>query len=151
MLFSASFRRSSSAVMSSWSSRWPHRARNTAMARNARTTTFATSTTANVGRRAYQKKHFQDLIKMQVRGGNGGLGCNSYDVLTPAKRRPDGGSGGRGGSVIIECCESLSGGLSVRKRSFSARNGTNGTSQRCNGGKGADTVVKVPRGTVVHR
>jgi GTP-binding protein len=104
-----------------------------------------------VGRRAYQKKHFQDVVKIMVRGGNGGLGCNSFNVVSALKKRADGGDGGRGGDVIIECRESLAGGLNVRKRTFGARNGQNGTSQDMHGRRGEDAVVQVPRGTMVYR
>jgi GTP-binding protein len=99
--------------------------------------------------RAYQKQHFQDVVKLRVRGGNGGLGCNSFEVLmTPSRKRADGGSGGRGGDVIIQSCDSVAV-LNIRKRTVAARNGANGTSQQCNGGKGDDAVIRVPRGTMV--
>jgi len=109
-----------------------------------------TGSRANVGRRAYQKKNFQDLVKVLVRGGNGGLGCNSFNVVSAKKRRPDGGNGGRGGDVIITSSDSAAG-LDIRKRTFGAKNGTNGTSQQKHGCKGADAVLKVPRGTVVYQ
>ena len=44
---------------------------------------------------------FMDKVKLEVRGGKGGNGCISYDILAPGKKRPNGGSGGRGGNIYL--------------------------------------------------
>ena len=47
------------------------------------------------------KLKFVDKVRIRVRAGNGGNGCNAFESLGPTKRRPAGGHGGRGGDVTI--------------------------------------------------
>ena len=63
---------------------------------------------------------------------------------------PDGGDGGRGGSVILEINEHMSTLMDFRyKRKYVAANGMDGQGKPLTGKDGEDLVIKVPRGTVV--
>ena len=94
---------------------------------------------------------FLDQAKVYVRSGDGGNGCISF-------RRekfiefggPDGGDGGRGGDVVIECVDGLNTLIDYRyQQHFKAKKGGNGMGDNRSGAKGADTVLKVPAGTQV--
>ena len=66
------------------------------------------------------------------------------------KGGPDGGDGGRGGSVILEADPQLSSLIDYRyKHHFRAERGTHGKGARRHGRDGADLVLRVPLGTVV--
>lgn len=94
---------------------------------------------------------FLDQAKIYVRSGNGGAGCVSF-------RRekfiefggPDGGDGGRGGDVIVECVEGLNTLIDYRfQQHFRAKTGTHGMGKNRSGANGADVVLKVPVGTQI--
>jgi Obg family GTPase CgtA len=94
---------------------------------------------------------FLDQAKIYVRSGDGGAGCVSF-------RRekfiefggPDGGDGGRGGDVIVECVEGLNTLIDYRyQQHFKARPGMHGMGRNRTGAKGADVVLKVPQGTQI--
>ena len=94
---------------------------------------------------------FLDQAKIYVRSGDGGAGCVSF-------RRekfiefggPDGGDGGRGGDVIIECVNGLNTLIDYRfKQHFKAKTGVHGMGKNRTGANGADVVLKVPVGTQV--
>lgn len=94
---------------------------------------------------------FVDKTKINVRAGDGGSGSCSFrrEKFIP-KGGPDGGDGGAGGNVIIESSTSESSLVSlVYKRSYRAKNGTNGSGKGLYGHKGDDIILKVPVGTVV--
>lgn len=94
---------------------------------------------------------FTDLSHINVRGGDGGAGCMSFrrEAFVP-KGGPDGGDGGRGGSVIVEADPQLSSLIDYRyKHHFRAERGTHGQGARRHGRDGADLVLRVPVGTVV--
>jgi GTPase len=62
---------------------------------------------------------------------------------------PDGGDGGRGGSVILEATNDVSDlGLYKRRRRWHAADGANGAGGRKTGRNGADVRLKVPVGTI---
>jgi GTPase len=62
---------------------------------------------------------------------------------------PDGGDGGRGGSVILEATNDVSDlGLYKRRRRWQAADGANGAGGRKTGRNGADVRLKVPVGTI---
>jgi GTP-binding protein len=66
------------------------------------------------------------------------------------KGGPDGGDGGAGGSVVLECDPQLSSLIDYRfKHHFKAERGTHGRGARRHGKDGSDTVLRVPLGTVV--
>jgi GTP-binding protein len=94
---------------------------------------------------------FVDRVKIFAQGGRGGDGCLSFrrEKYVP-KGGPDGGDGGRGGSIVIVAAagvDSLAA-LSQRKH-WKAENGERGGSANCHGHNGADLIIEVPPGTVV--
>ena len=95
---------------------------------------------------------FLDEAKIYIRSGNGGAGAVSF-------RRekfiefggPDGGDGGRGGDVIVNCVEGLNTLIDYRfQQHFKAKTGVHGMGRNRAGAKGADAVLKVPAGTQVY-
>jgi GTP-binding protein len=94
---------------------------------------------------------FADHAVLRVQAGHGGHGCASVhrEKFKPLGG-PDGGNGGRGGSVIFEVDASTSTLLDFHRRSVrKAANGHQGEGSNRNGAAGDDQVVKVPNGTVV--
>ena len=92
---------------------------------------------------------FRDVLNIEVAAGNGGDGSMSFHrAKYMEKGGPDGGHGGRGGSVIlraIEGVESLE--RLVGKRKFKAENGRYGEGRLRQGADGQDTYIDVPVGT----
>jgi len=96
-------------------------------------------------------KSFPDEVEITVRAGNGGPGCVSFlRARFQPRGRPDGGSGGSGGDVILEASPTLRT-LSHfrRRRVLAAENGRRGQSQDRHGRNGAAVIVPVPLGTRV--
>ena len=94
---------------------------------------------------------FTDMCRINVKGGDGGAGCMSFrrEAFVP-KGGPDGGDGGRGGSVIIQADAQLSSLIDYRfKHHFRAERGTHGRGSKMDGRAGEDLVLKVPMGTVI--
>jgi GTPase len=94
---------------------------------------------------------FADHAVLRVQAGHGGHGCASVhrEKFKPLGG-PDGGNGGRGGSVILEVDSSTSTLLDFHRRPVrKAANGNQGEGSNRNGAAGPDQVVKVPNGTVV--
>ena len=91
---------------------------------------------------------FLDKVQIEVHAGKGGNGCVSFDVLSPSKRRPSGGNGGKGGSVYLVADPELHG-FSFQTYQFKATSGDNGGSAGLTGRRGKDIFVKVPVGTIV--
>jgi GTPase len=94
---------------------------------------------------------FADYAVLRVHAGHGGNGCASVhrEKFKPLGG-PDGGNGGRGGSVIFEVDPSTSTLLDFHRRPVrKAGNGHQGEGSNRNGAAGEDLVVKVPSGTVV--
>ena len=94
---------------------------------------------------------FIDEVHIEVTSGSGGRGCMSFrrEKYIPFGG-PDGGNGGRGGSVYLVGDDRLNNLLELRnKRFFRAENGTHGTSKLCHGRYGDDLLVHVPLGTKV--
>ena len=94
---------------------------------------------------------FVDIAKIQIKAGNGGDGAVAFhrekDV---ASGGPAGGDGGRGGNIVFQVDDNLSTLADFRyKRKYKAENGQNGRGARCNGKKGQDLVIRVPRGTII--
>jgi GTP-binding protein len=92
---------------------------------------------------------FLDSAKVYVRSGDGGAGCISF-------RRekfiefggPDGGDGGKGGDVIVECVAGLNTLIDFRfQQHFKGKTGMHGMGKNRAGGKGAPAILKVPVGT----
>jgi GTP-binding protein len=87
-----------------------------------------------------------------VHAGDGGNGCVSFrrEKYIPFGG-PDGGDGGDGGSVYLEAESAMNTLVDFRhNRKFSAERGQNGMGNNRTGKSGADLVIKVPVGTLVH-
>src|SRR5277367_4981567 len=104
-----------------------------------------------IGSSARASMKFLDQARVYVRSGDGGAGCVSF-------RRekfiefggPDGGDGGRGGDVVVECAGGLNTLIDFRyQQHFKAKTGIHGMGKNRAGGRGADAVLKVPAGTQV--
>jgi GTP-binding protein len=94
---------------------------------------------------------FIDECTISVRAGNGGNGCASFrrEPFVP-RGGPSGGDGGNGGSIILVADEQLSTLLDLRyQKSYKAEHGEHGSGRDRYGRGGADTIVRVPVGTVV--
>ncbi|MCB6365060.1 GTPase ObgE [Intestinibacillus massiliensis] len=94
---------------------------------------------------------FIDVAKIRIASGKGGDGKVSFHrEKYVAAGGPDGGDGGRGGSVVFKVDDNLSTLLDFRyKKKYIAPPGEPGGSKRCKGKDGADLVIRVPRGTVI--
>jgi GTP-binding protein len=93
---------------------------------------------------------FIDEAKIQVIAGKGGDGSASFrrEKYIP-KGGPDGGDGGRGGSVFAVADRNLNTLIEFRyARIFKAQRGENGRGAQCYGKSGEDLVIRVPVGTV---
>ena len=94
---------------------------------------------------------FLDHVKIYIKAGNGGDGSPSF-------RRekfiefggPDGGDGGKGGSIILRAEQNLNTLIDFRyQQHHKAQRGENGAGQNRTGKGGLDLVLKVPLGTQV--
>lgn len=95
---------------------------------------------------------FVDEVNIQVTAGDGGNGCLSFrrEKFVP-RGGPDGGDGGRGGSVSVEASAHLNTLLPYRFHpSHRAPRGAHGEGSSRTGGAGEDLVLQVPVGTVVY-
>jgi GTP-binding protein len=94
---------------------------------------------------------FLDQAKIYVKGGDGGDGCVSFRrEKYIEKGGPDGGNGGRGGSVIAVADPSLNTLIDFRhKQHFKAARGIHGMGRERTGPSGDDTLLKLPVGTEV--
>ena len=94
---------------------------------------------------------FTDRVKIFVKAGSGGAGALSFrrEKYVP-RGGPDGGSGGRGGNVVLEVSRQLNSLQDFRfKHHFAAPGGGRGGGSRRQGKEGDDVVLQVPPGTVV--
>ena len=94
---------------------------------------------------------FLDIVNIYAKAGNGGDGKVSFHrekyVMCGG---PDGGDGGRGGSVIFVADSSLTSLIDFKfKKHFRAENGAPGEGGNCFGKNGQDIIVKVPTGTII--
>lgn len=94
---------------------------------------------------------FIDVANIKIISGKGGDGKVSFHrEKYVASGGPDGGDGGKGGSVVFKVDDNLSTLLDFRyKRKYVAPNGENGMSKRMKGKDGANLVIRVPRGTII--
>jgi GTP-binding protein len=94
---------------------------------------------------------FVDEARIEVIAGSGGNGCASFrrEKFIP-KGGPDGGDGGRGGSVWARADRNINTLIDFRyARRHKAQNGENGRGSDCFGAGGADVELRVPVGTVI--
>jgi len=92
-----------------------------------------------------------DFAEIHVIAGKGGAGCISFrrEKYVP-KGGPDGGDGGRGGSVRLEVDPHVRTLLDCREHPrYRATPGRSGSGNRRSGKDGDDLVIRVPPGTVV--
>lgn len=94
---------------------------------------------------------FLDEAKINIKAGDGGNGMVTFFNLNSGARKiPSGGSGGKGGDVIIKATVSLSTLYVFKKKiHFKAENGKNGAFNNRNGKAGMDLIIDVPIGTVI--
>lgn len=94
---------------------------------------------------------FADQVKISVEAGRGGHGIVSFRrEKYVARGGPDGGSGGRGGSIYFVATHNISTLTDFRHGiKIKANNGGNGAGKNSYGKSGSDLYVNVPVGTVV--
>lgn len=94
---------------------------------------------------------FLDEAKVFVKSGDGGNGCMSFRREKYIEfGGPDGGDGGRGGDIILECVEGLNTLIDYRyQQHFKAQRGHHGMGKDRTGGKGDSLTLKLPQGTQV--
>jgi GTP-binding protein len=94
---------------------------------------------------------FIDEAKIEVFAGNGGNGSASFrrEKFIP-RGGPDGGDGGRGGSIIAVADRNINTLVDFRyTRAFRAHPGEGGRGADCNGKGSDDIILRMPVGTVV--
>jgi len=94
---------------------------------------------------------FVDEVKIFARAGHGGKGCVAFcrEAYRP-KGGPDGGNGGRGGSVILQADHDLNNLINqFYVPRLIAQKGEHGMGKGMDGHAGKDLVVKVPCGTLI--
>lgn len=94
---------------------------------------------------------FIDEVRIDVTAGDGGKGAVSFrrEKFIP-KGGPDGGDGGRGGSIWVVADRNINTLVEYRfTRHFRARNGEGGRGADCYGRGADDIILRVPVGTVV--
>lgn len=94
---------------------------------------------------------FVDKARIYLKAGNGGDGAVSFrrEKYVPAGG-PDGGNGGKGGSVIFKVDSGLRTLMDFKYQTkYKAGNGGNGSKKRSSGADGEDLILKVPPGTIV--
>ncbi|MDF2446167.1 MAG: cgtA [Moraxellaceae bacterium] len=94
---------------------------------------------------------FVDEAVIKVEAGSGGNGCMSFrrEKFVPFGG-PDGGDGGRGGSIFVEADPNANTLVDFRyTRQFRAQRGQNGMGANCTGRSADDIVLRVPVGTTI--
>jgi len=94
---------------------------------------------------------FLDLAKVYVRSGGGGNGCVSFRREKYIEYGgPDGGDGGKGGSVWAEAVDGLNTLIDFRyQQHFFAQNGQSGMGRQRTGKDGEEIILRVPVGTEI--
>ncbi len=94
---------------------------------------------------------FLDQVKIYIKAGNGGDGSPSFRREKFIEYGgPDGGDGGKGGSVILKAELNLNTLIDFRyQQHHKAKRGENGAGQNRTGKSGEDLILKVPLGTQV--
>lgn len=94
---------------------------------------------------------FADYAKILIKSGDGGNGAATFRrEKYVAAGGPDGGDGGRGGSIYFEVDPNTNTLIDFRfTKKFKAQNGQNGSGNHCFGKAGEDLTIKVPKGTIV--
>lgn len=94
---------------------------------------------------------FIDTAKIFVKSGDGGNGAISFRrEKYIAFGGPDGGDGGKGGSVILVADPNITTLLDFTyKKKYVAEKGVDGAGSKCYGRNGEDLIIKVPMGTII--
>jgi GTP-binding protein len=94
---------------------------------------------------------FVDQATVVVRGGNGGAGVASFLRIKGRPRgKPQGGSGGSGGDVVVTASAGTASLLELKRHPHRrAGDGTHGEGDMRHGRNGDDLVISVPLGTIV--
>ena len=94
---------------------------------------------------------FVDVAKIHLKAGDGGNGAATFHrEKYVAAGGPDGGDGGKGGSIVFKVDDNLSTLADFRyKRKYIAENGEKGGAGRSTGKSAKDLIITVPRGTLV--
>jgi len=94
---------------------------------------------------------FLDQAKIFIEAGHGGSGSASFRREKFVEfGGPDGGDGGKGGSVILAADTNLNTLIDFRfKQHFKAERGQNGMGKKKTGKSGNDLILKVPIGTQI--
>jgi GTP-binding protein len=95
---------------------------------------------------------FIDEAQIWIKAGDGGDGCVSFrrEKFIP-KGGPDGGDGGRGGSVYFQTVENLDTLMDFTgKHHWRAENGQPGSGKNKHGADGEDLIITVPPGTLIY-
>ncbi len=95
---------------------------------------------------------FRDEAEIEVQAGKGGDGIVSFRREAHVPRGgPDGGDGGRGGSVILHATTNIHSLLDIGRRfRYAAKNGQPGGPRNRTGRSGEDLEVQVPVGTLIY-
>jgi len=94
---------------------------------------------------------FLDQAKVYIKSGDGGNGCVGFRREKYVEfGGPDGGDGGRGGDVRVECVNNLNTLIDFRYRQhYKAERGKDGMGKNRTGPSGKPSVLKVPVGTQI--
>lgn len=94
---------------------------------------------------------FVDYTKIKVKAGDGGNGAMTFHREKYVDNGgPDGGDGGRGGSIIFKVHPGMNTLLNFSyNKKIEAKNGENGAKKNCTGKSAEDVIIDVPKGTVV--
>jgi len=94
---------------------------------------------------------FLDQAKIYVQAGDGGAGSSSFRREKFVEfGGPDGGDGGKGGSIIFSADKNLNTLIDFRfKQHFKAERGKDGSGKKKTGKSGKDLILKIPVGTQI--
>ncbi|MDR3013435.1 MAG: Obg family GTPase CgtA [Chitinispirillales bacterium] len=95
---------------------------------------------------------FIDETKIEIKAGDGGNGCHSYERMKyKPKGKPDGGDGGRGGSIYLVGSKQIHTLQDVAYRHrYKAERGAHGKGKTQTGRSAEDVVISIPLGTIVY-
>ncbi|KAJ6807733.1 putative GTP-binding protein OBGM, mitochondrial [Iris pallida] len=89
-----------------------------------------------------QERRMRERVRIWAKGGEGGNGCWSYRRgRNDRYRKPDGGNGGRGGDVILECSAAVWD-FSSLQHHLNAKKGGYGVSNNKIGSRGSERLCR---------
>ncbi|MCL2218839.1 MAG: GTPase ObgE [Chitinispirillia bacterium] len=95
---------------------------------------------------------FIDETTIEIKAGDGGNGCFSYEKLKyKPKGKPDGGNGGRGGSIFVVGSKQIHTLQDVAYRKhYKAERGAHGKGKNQVGKSAEDIIIPIPLGTIIY-